>query len=104
MQDGVGLDEAQDYGEVPPEPYHHVAHLLRQGLGVGYGDAVLAAFEPHLQSVPAPPVGLFGTPISERPEHPPCLLAGGAVEVLEGRATVLLAGLQSVLQGVEVLV
>ena len=75
MQDGVRFDEAQYHREVTPEPYSHVAHLLSQGTGVGYCDAVFSALEPSLQGVPASPVWLVDAPVRKRSEHPASLLA-----------------------------
>src|SRR5215207_4656021 len=86
-----------DYGEVAAKPDGHVAHLLGQVVRVRYGDAMLRAFEPHLQGVPARPVRLFGAPIREGPEHPPRLLS--RVGDGQGQVAGLVLGVQLVAGG-----
>src|SRR5215207_3107121 len=42
VEDGVGLDEAQDHRGVTPQPDRHVAHLLRQDARIGDGHTMLS--------------------------------------------------------------
>src|SRR5215207_8350600 len=48
VEDGMGLDEAEDYREVAAQPNRRIAHLLRQAASVGDYHAMLCAVEPRL--------------------------------------------------------
>ena len=58
---------------------------------------MLSRLKPRLQGMPASAVGLLGSPVCERPEHPACLLAG--IGDAYGEVAGLVLGVQLVAGG-----